>query len=166
MTGYLLGSMNAAEGELDFRGLAGQVTEAPFRASDLSDEITRKLRQQRYAWLTTVAPTGVPEPMLMWFCFDGTSIVVYSPPRASRVTHVFQHPEVSLNLESDGMGSGIVVVAGTAAVTAEGVDPRDDGEFWAKYHLEAELLGLSDAIASYSVRITITPMTLVTTLST
>ena len=51
-------------------------------------------------------------------------------------------------------------------VTAEGVDPRDDREFWAKYHVEAELLGLGEAISSHSVRITITPTTLLTTLST
>ena len=51
-------------------------------------------------------------------------------------------------------------------MTAEGVDPRDDNEFWAKYHMEAEALGLGDAIASYSVRITITPTTLRTTFPT
>ena len=74
--------------------------------------------------------------------------------------------EVSLHLESDGFGSGIVIIGGKAAVTAEGVDPRDDNEFWAKYHMEAEALGLGDAIASYSVRITITPTTLRTTFPT
>lgn len=158
--------MNATEGELDFRGLAGQVTEVPFRASELSREIIRKLKHDRYGWLTTVAPRGIPTPMLMWFSFDGADFTVYSPARASRVTHIFQHPEVSLHLESDGGGRGIVVVGGTAAVTAERVDPRDDHMFWAKYHLEAELLGLGEAISSYSVRITITPTTLATTLVT
>ena len=51
-------------------------------------------------------------------------------------------------------------------MTAEAVDPRDDKMFWAKYHLEADLLGLGEAISSYSVRITITPTTLATTLPT
>lgn len=104
--------------------------------------------------------------MLMWFCFDGADFTVYSPARASRVTHVFEHPEVTLHLESNGIGGGIVIVGGRATVTAEGVDPRDDSEYWAKYHVEADLLGLGEAISSYSTRITITPTTLLTTLTT
>ena len=158
--------MNSTDDELDFRGVGGHLTETPFSATDLTREITKKLQRDRYAWLTTVAPTGVPSPMLVWFGFDGTDFTVYTQPHASRVTQVFQHPEVSLHLESDGFGSGIVIIGGKAAVTAEGVDPRDDNEFWAKYHMEAEALGLGDAIASYSVRITITPTTLRTTFPT
>jgi PPOX class probable F420-dependent enzyme len=158
--------MTSVDSELDSRGVAGHVTETPFHATDLSDEITRRLKRERYAWLTTVAPTGVPAPMLMWFCFDGTDFTVYSPARASRVTHVFEHPEVTLHLESNGIGGGIVIVGGKATVTAEGVDPRDDREFWAKYHVEAELLSLGEAISSHSTRITITPTTLLTTLTT
>ena len=158
--------MTSVYSELDSRGVAGQVTEVPFRATDLSDEVTRKLKRERYAWLTTVGPTGVPAPMLTWFSFDGTDFTLYTPARASRVADVFERPEVSLHLESDGVGGGVVAVGGRAAVTAEGVDPRDDREFWAKYHVEAELLGLGEAISSHSVRITITPTTLLTTLST
>jgi PPOX class probable F420-dependent enzyme len=158
--------MTSVYSELDSRGVAGQVTEVPFRATDLSDEVTRKLKRERYAWLTTVGPTGVPAPMLTWFCFDGVNFTLYTPARASRVAHVFERPEVSLHLESDGIGGGVIAVGGRAAVTAEGVDPRDDREFWAKYHVEAELLGLGEAISSHSVRITITPTTLLTTLST
>ena len=158
--------MNSTDDELDFRGVGGHLAETAFTATHLTREITKKLQRDRYAWLTTLAPTGVPSPMLVWFSFDATTFTVYTHPHASRVTHVFQHPEVSLHLESDGFGSGIVIIGGKAAVTAEGVDPRDDNEFWAKYHMEAEALGLGDAIASYSVRITITPTTIRTTLST
>jgi PPOX class probable F420-dependent enzyme len=158
--------MNSTEDELDFRGVGGHLIETSFATIDLSQEITRRLKRDRYAWLTTLAPTGIPSPMLVWFDFDGTNFTVYTQPHASRVTHVFQHPEVSLNLESDGFSSGIVIVGGKAAVTAEGVDPRDDSGFWGKYHVEAEALGLGDAIASYSVRLTITPTTLRTTLPT
>lgn len=158
--------VGAAENEFDFRGLAGQVTEIPFTATDLPSKIAKKLKHDRYAWLTTVAPTGIPVPMLVWFGFDDTHLTVYSQPRSSRVTHVFEHPEVSLHLDSDGVGSGLIIIGGSAAVTAEAVDPREDENFWAKYHVEAEALGLTTAIASYSARITITPKTLWTTLAT
>ena len=151
------------EVEFDLRGLAGQVNERPFSAVDLPPKVGRKLTHDRYAWLTTVAPTGVPVPMLVWFGFDGTHLTVYTQPRTSRVMHVFDHPEVSLHLESDGLGSGLVIIGGRAALTAEAVDPREDKAYWAKYHVEAEALGLTTTIAAYSARITITPTTLWTT---
>ena len=40
---------------------------------------------------------------------------------------------MSLNLDSDGNGGGIVVIGGEATVDAEGVDCRDDEPYWAKY---------------------------------
>ncbi|MCW1958514.1 MAG: pyridoxamine 5'-phosphate oxidase family protein [Mycobacterium sp.] len=155
--------MNATGNEFDHRGLAGQVTETAFSAVDLPTKVHKKLKHDRYAWLTTVAPNGVPVPMLVWFGFDGNYLTVYTQPHTSRVTHVFEHPEVSLHLDSDGVGSGLIIIGGRAAVTAESVDPREDKAFWAKYHVEAEALGLAKTIGSYSARITITPTTLWTT---
>lgn len=158
--------MNSSDDGLDFRGVAGQLTEKSFSTIDLAPDIAKRLTTERYAWLTTVAQSGMPTPMLVWFRFDGETVTVYSQPRATRVTHVFEHPEVSLHLESDGIGSSLVIVGGRAVVTAEGVDPRADDDFWAKYHVEAEISGVGDAIASYSTRITITPTQVWTTIPT
>ena len=141
-----------------------QLTELPFAAKELVEGVAKRLNTARYAWLTTVAPSGVPVPTLVWFRFDGSVITVYSQPHADRVTHIFQHPEVSLHLESDGIGSGVVIIGGKAAVTAEGVDPRSDPHFWAKYHVEAEATGLHDQIVAHSTRITLTPATVWTTI--
>lgn len=155
--------MESAEHELDLRGSSGQVSETPFVGDDLPAEVVKRLNTERYAWLTTVEKSGMPVPMLVWFRFDGATLTVYSQPRAARVTHIFGHPEVSLHLESDGVGSNLVIIGGRAAVTAEWVDPRTDAEFWAKYHVEAGVTGLSDAIGRYSTRITVTPTTIWTT---
>lgn len=138
----------------------------PFSPGDLAPGIAERLVRERYAWLTTVDGSGMPVPTLVWFRFDGTSLTVYSQPHSDRVTQVFEHPQVSLHLESDRLGSGLVIVGGRAAVTAEGVDPRDDREYWAKYHVEAEVSGLSEAIASFTTRITIAPTIIQTTVPT
>lgn len=143
--------------------MSGHLTEKPFSAIDVAPEVAKRLTRDRYAWLTTVDASGTPVPMLVWFRFDGATVTVYSQPHASRITHVFAHPQVSLHLESDGIGSSIVIIGGRAAVTAEGVDPRVDTEYWAKYHVEATVSGLGDAIGSFSTRITITPTTVWTT---
>ena len=156
--------MNAGQHEFDLRGVAGQLSEKPFSAPDLAPDVAKRLNTERYAWLTTVAGSGMPTPMLVWFRFDGDVVTVYSQPRAARVTHVFEHPDVSVHLESDGVGSDLVILGGHAAVTAEGVDPRTDEAFWAKYHVEADVIGVQELIASYSTRITITPTTVWTTI--
>lgn len=156
--------MSTQDEELEFRGLSGRLVESPFTGTSVSDDINKRLSTARYAWLTTVDRSGIPVPTLVWFRFDGKSVTVYSPPRASRITHIFEHPQVSLHLESDGTGSRLIVAGGHAAVTAEGMDPREDREFWAKYHVEAEIIGLTEAIVTYSSRISITPTTLWTTI--
>jgi PPOX class probable F420-dependent enzyme len=102
-------------------------------------------------------------PRLIWFYFDGADIFVYSMPRTAKVAHIKAHPEVSLNLDSDGNGGGIIVVGGTATVDATDVDCREDAPYWAKYDELAAKFGLSEAMATYSTRLKITPSRMWTT---
>lgn len=152
------------EDGFDFRGLAGQLNRRVFDPGDVDGGVVERLTKDRHAWLTTVSSSGQPVPMPVWFHFDGARLVVYCQPHAHRITHIFENPDVALHLDSDGLGGGIVIVGGRAAVTAEGVDPREDNAFWVKYHVEAQAVGLTEAIASFSARITITPTTIWTTL--
>ena len=124
---------------------------------ELTQEVSSRLISDHYGWLTTVAKSGQPVPRLIWFYFDGTDILVYSMPRAAKVAHIKAHPQVSLNLDSDGNGGGIIVVGGVAAVDATDVDCRDDAPYWAKYGDDAAKFGLTEAMATYSTRLKITP---------
>lgn len=62
---------------------------------------------------------------------------------------------MSLNLDSDGQGGGIIAIGGTATIDAEGVDCRDDAPYWAKYGPAAEQFGLADSMGDYSTRLRI-----------
>ncbi len=84
-------------------------------------------------------------------------------PQSAKIAHIKVHPDVSLNLDSDGNGGGIIVVGGTAVVDATGVDCREDGPYWAKYSEDAAKFGLTEAIAAYSTRLKITPTRVWTT---
>jgi len=123
---------------------------------ELTQEVSSRLTSDHYAWLTTVAKSGQPVPRLIWFYFDGTDIFVYSMPTAAKVAHLKAHPEVSLNLDSDGNGGGIIVVGGVATVDATDVDCRDDAPYWAKYDELAAKFGLTEAMATYSTRLKVT----------
>ncbi|CKN08335.1 Pyridoxamine 5'-phosphate oxidase [Mycobacterium tuberculosis] len=130
---------------------------------ELTQEVSARLTSDLYGWLTTVARSGQPVPRLVWFYFDGTDLTVYSMPQAAKVAHITAHPQVSLNLDSDGNGAGIIVVGGTAGVVATDVDCRDDAPYWAKYREDAAKFGLTEAIAAYSTRLKITPTRVWTT---
>jgi PPOX class probable F420-dependent enzyme len=113
--------------------------------------------------LTTVAKSGRPVPRLVWFYFDGTDLRVYSMPAAAKVVHIKAHPQVSLNLDSDGDGGGVIVIGGTATIDATDVDCRDDEPYWTKYRADAEREGLTDLMANFTTRLTITPTKVWTT---
>jgi PPOX class probable F420-dependent enzyme len=132
-------------------------------AVELTQEVSSRLTSDHYGWLTTVAKSGQPIPRLIWFYFDGTTLTVYSMPQAAKVAHIKAHPEVSLNLDSDGNGGGIIVVGGIATVDATVVDCRDDEPYWAKYSEDAKKFGLTEAMPSFSTRLTITPTRVWTT---
>jgi PPOX class probable F420-dependent enzyme len=95
-------------------------------AVEFTQEVSSRLSSDKYGWLTTVAKSGQPVPKLVWFYLDGEDVIVYSEPNAAKVRHIKARSRVSLNLDSDGNGAGIIVVGGDATVDAEGADPLAD----------------------------------------
>jgi PPOX class probable F420-dependent enzyme len=130
---------------------------------ELTQEVSSRLTSDHCGWLTTVAKSGQPVPRLVWFYFDGADLRVYSMPQAAKVAHITAHPQVSLNLDSDGDGGGIIVVGGVAMVDATDIDCRTDEPYWAKYRDDAAKFGLTEAMADYSTRLKITPTKVWTT---
>jgi PPOX class probable F420-dependent enzyme len=130
---------------------------------ELTQEVCSRLTSDHCGWLTTVAKSGQPVPRLVWFYFDGADLRVYSMPQAAKVAHIKAHPQVSLNLDSDGSGGGVIVVAGTAAVDATDVDGRQDEQYWAKYRADAEREGLTEMMGDFTTRLKITPTKVWTT---
>ncbi|KUH73666.1 F420-dependent oxidoreductase [Mycolicibacterium novocastrense] len=125
-------------------------------AVNFTQEVADRLSSDKHGWLTTVAKSGQPVPRLVWFYFDGTDVLVYTAPNAAKVRHIRAHPRVSLNLDSDGNGSGIIAVGGTASVDAEDANPLEDERYRAKYGEFAAGLGFCDEfLAAYNMRLKI-----------
>lgn len=123
---------------------------------EFTQEVTERLSSDKYGWLTTVAKSGQPVPRLVWFYFDGTDVIVYTEPNAAKVRHISAHPRVSLNLDSDGNGAGIIIVGGVTSVDEEGADPLADERYVAKYGEYAASLGFSkEFLAAYNTRLKI-----------
>jgi PPOX class probable F420-dependent enzyme len=86
----------------------------------------RRLREEFIAWLTTVDASGQPQPVPVWFLWDGAdSILLYSKPNTPKLRAIERNPRVSLNLDGNGKGGDIVVVLGEAAL-APGEPPAHE----------------------------------------
>lgn len=84
----------------------------------------RRLREERTLWLTTVDGAGRPYPSVVWYLWDGESILVYSRPGRQRLTNIARNPRVAINLDTDGRGGDVVVIQGMA--TIDEAAPRAD----------------------------------------
>jgi PPOX class probable F420-dependent enzyme len=125
-------------------------------AVELTQEISNRLESDRYGWLTTVAKSGQPVPRLVWFYLDGNELTVYSMPNAAKVSHIKAHPRVSLNLDSNGNGGGVVAVGGEARVDAVDTDPIADPQYQAKYGEHAASMGMTNEfLAAFNTRLKI-----------
>jgi PPOX class probable F420-dependent enzyme len=78
----------------------------------------RRLHEERIAWLVTTSADLTPQPIPVWFLWDGAdSFLIYSKPGTAKLRNVADRPRAALHLEGDGQGSDIVVVLGDLAVS-------------------------------------------------
>jgi PPOX class probable F420-dependent enzyme len=78
----------------------------------------RRLAEDKLAWLTTTSADGTPQPVPVWFLWEGAdSFLIYSKPGTAKLANIEDRPRVSLHLDGNGQGGDIVVVLGQAAVS-------------------------------------------------
>jgi PPOX class probable F420-dependent enzyme len=75
-----------------------------------------RLKTTPLAWLTTVRADGQPQSSYVWFHFDGTDILIASRPGAAKLRNVRANPRVSVHLDGDGKGGGVLSIEGVAEI--------------------------------------------------
>jgi PPOX class probable F420-dependent enzyme len=87
-------------------------------STEFGQRAERRLHEEKIAWLTTVSPAGTPQPVPVWFLWDGAdSVLLYSRPDTPKLRAIAANPSVSLNLDGNGQGGDIVVATGEASVS-------------------------------------------------
>jgi PPOX class probable F420-dependent enzyme len=121
--------------------------------TELGARASRRLRDERVVWLTTVTPAGAPLPRPVGFLWHGGDVVsVYSQPGA-RVRNIAANPKVTLNFDGDGRGGNVVVLSGIAHVDAESPAADANPAWLQKYTGQIEQFGMSPA--SYAARFSV-----------
>ena len=87
-------------------------------STEFGQRAERRLLEERLAWLTTVDAKGTPQPIPVWFLWDGDdSILIYSKPDTPKLRAIDRSRRVSLHLDGNGRGGDIVVATGEASVS-------------------------------------------------
>jgi PPOX class probable F420-dependent enzyme len=111
------------------------------QSTEFGAHAARRLREEIIGWLTTVTTRGAPRPIPVWFLWDGDrSILLYSRPEKRKLANIAANPNVSLNLDSDGVDADIVICWGEIRVSDD--PPADEvAEYVAKYAERIAALG-------------------------
>lgn len=121
--------------------------------SDFGRRVARRLGDEIVAWLTTVRRDGLPQPSPIWFLWDGESFLIYSRPRTQKLRNIEANPLVAVNLDGNGRGGDIVVVAGEARIAEDEPPAHEVPEYVEKYRDGFARLGMSaeEFAAAYAV---------------
>jgi PPOX class probable F420-dependent enzyme len=118
-----------------------------------------RLRSDVIGWLTTVTPDGQPQTFPIWFLWEDGEALIYSDRRAKRNLNIGANPRVSLHLNDDGSGGGIVVLEGEARIDPAAPGCPEHAGYLAKYgeKIRASFGSAEEMATIYNVPIRIRP---------
>jgi PPOX class probable F420-dependent enzyme len=121
--------------------------------------VEKRLTDEIVVWLTTVGPRGTPQPVPVWFLWNGEEIIVCSRPDTPKLRNVSARPRVSLHLNSTRSGGDIVVFTGDATIDETPLSGEDLAAYDAKYASSIRGLGTTNEgfHLDYSVPVRIKP---------
>jgi len=127
----------------------------------LHDPVAQELLHSNIpARLAYVAHDGSPRVVPIWFHWNGTEIVLGTPPKAPKISSLKERPKVALTIDDNSFPHKVLLIRGTAAMdTVKGVSAEyaacaeryfgaEQGRAWVKQ--------LTSRIPEM-VRITVTP---------
>lgn len=128
-------------------------------STEFGQRAERRLNEASIIWLTTVRKDGMPQPLPVWFLWDGEKVLIFTQPGAQKLNNLDHSPKAALHLDSDGRGGDIIVLEGEAEVLAEDLSALDVEAYIDKYRAGLDRLNTTpEAFAkSYRVPILFTP---------
>ena len=120
---------------------------------------TRRLRDELIGWLVTVGPDQTPQPIPVWFLWDGQTCLVYSQPNTAKLRNIARTPRVALHLDGDGQGGNIVIMSGEARVVTDVPPATEIPAYLEKYRQGIARIGMTPEMfaRTYSITVRITP---------
>ena len=130
--------------------------------SEFGTRAARRLRDEKLGWLVTVRANGTPQPVPVWFLWDGEALLIYSRPGTAKLRNLVGSPQVAFHLDGDGRGGDIVVLTGEARTLSDASPADRVPAYLEKYREAIARIGMTpDSFArAYSVAIRVVPIRL------
>ncbi|WP_040774256.1 TIGR03667 family PPOX class F420-dependent oxidoreductase [Nocardia pneumoniae] len=128
-------------------------------ATEFGAKVAERLNRESILWLTTVGPTGTPQPNPVWFQWRDGEFLIFSKPGQPKIRNILRNPRVALNLNSTATGGDVVVLTGAARVDEQRPGADEIAAFTAKYTDGLRSINMTDEqfYAEYSVVLRVTP---------
>ena len=122
---------------------------------------SRRLKQEKVIWLTTVDRENMPQPRPVWFHWDGETLLIFSEPDKAKLRHIQRNSRVALNFNTGEDGGDVVVLLGDAEVLSEPPQNRL-ASYIRKYAEGIESLGMTKEQfrSTYSTAVLVTPQSM------
>ncbi|MFD6352316.1 TIGR03667 family PPOX class F420-dependent oxidoreductase [Nocardia tengchongensis] len=127
--------------------------------TDFGALVTKRLSADTIIWLTTVSPTGTPQPNPVWFLWSNGTFLLFTQPSTPKLRNITANPRVSLNLNTTATGGEVVVFNGEARIDADGATAAEIDTYVEKYTEGLVEIGMTreQFFADYSIPVRIVP---------
>jgi PPOX class probable F420-dependent enzyme len=128
-------------------------------STEFGKRVELRLQNDELLWLTTVTRDSAPQPSLIWFYWDGETVLIYSQPNAPKLRNIAANPRVSLNFQANDEGEDVVILNGDAIVDPSAPPSNLHDEYRRKYARGTVQIGMTpeSLAAEFSVAIRVTP---------
>jgi PPOX class probable F420-dependent enzyme len=127
--------------------------------TEFGKQVARRLPDEQIGWLTTVRPDGLPQPVPVWFHWDGETFLIFSEPTSRKVHNLGANPKASLHFNCGDDGENVVVFTGEAR-TSTSLPPEGRlAAYFSKYEAGINQLDMTreSILETYSTVIYLTP---------
>jgi PPOX class probable F420-dependent enzyme len=128
-------------------------------ATQFGAKVAARLDSEHIVWLTTVGPSGTPQPNPVWFRWQDGEFLIFSQADKAKLRNIARNPRVALNLNSTETGGDVVVLTGSARIDETGATGAEKAAFTEKYTKGLVDISMTEAqfYAEYSVPVRVTP---------
>jgi PPOX class probable F420-dependent enzyme len=128
-------------------------------STPLGARTAERLDHEVVVWLTTVDPSGTPQPTPVWFLPGGDDVVILSEPRKAKLRNAAANPRAALSFNSTATGWDVQVLTGALVLDPGGLSTDERERYDAKYTDAMADLGMSpqEFHAAYSQVLRFTP---------
>jgi PPOX class probable F420-dependent enzyme len=128
-------------------------------STEFGARVARRLIEEQIGWLTTVRPDGLPQPVPIWFHWDGETFLILSEPKSQKVRNLAANPKAALHFNCGDDGESVVVFTGQATVSTTLPAEERLAAYFSKYAAGLEQLKMTreHILQTYSTAILLTP---------